>query len=227
MQLQFGNTMCVSVRIYLLYLTWLQVASRITHEEAAKPIFFRNTQLMTVDEHPFDFALLAPSVLLYGHLGNLIAGDRWDQLQLQLSNRALSQDRTIKKELKELPADLTVIQRLSLTPLILLTEADIALLKQTFGVINPVDAYFSKLYGKICAKCKGSSLRRFLQLLHLRPKSELIGLSYHFYEMQTPITIAQSNSTTFPRRIKQFGPSSTFRIVHPSFQNFPATAMLN
>ncbi|KAJ6540076.1 hypothetical protein DFH09DRAFT_1090082 [Mycena vulgaris] len=120
------------------------LASKRTHEEASKPIFSRNNSLMSVDEHPFDLAELTPGLLLYGHLGNLIVGEHWDELLTQ-SKADLKRDRILVEELNVLPAHLTRLQRLSLTPLTHLTEPEIALLRDSFG-INPITAYFNKLY---------------------------------------------------------------------------------
>ncbi|KAJ6602608.1 hypothetical protein DFH09DRAFT_1068992 [Mycena vulgaris] len=120
------------------------LASKRTHEEASKPIFSRNNSLMSVNEHPFDLAELMPGLLLYGHLGNLIVGEHWDELLTQ-SKANLKRDHILVEELNALPAHLTRLQRLSLTPLTHLTEPEIALLRDSFG-INPITAYFNKLY---------------------------------------------------------------------------------
>lgn len=140
--------MCfIALALSIFILNPVQAASRQTHIEAQKPIFSRTSKLLTVDEHPFDLAGLTPSVVLYGHLGHLIAGRQmWDKL-LAESKDSLVQDRVLNRELNELPADLTELQRLSLTPVTHLTEDELSLLRSSFGPVNPVDAYFSKLYG--------------------------------------------------------------------------------
>jgi hypothetical protein len=89
----------------------------------------------------FDLAELAPAVLLFGHLGPSIVKD-WPQLfEREASQATTAKMRTL---FKKLPPHLTEAQRLSLKPIVDLTDDELSFLTTTFGSKNPIISYLEK-----------------------------------------------------------------------------------
>jgi hypothetical protein len=89
---------------------------------------------------PFDLADLAPAVLLFGHLGPVIA-DNWDSIYAQEAVQATTKE--MRDLYNKLPVTLTKKQRLSLKPMVDLSDDEKSFLLATYGsTTNPIVRYF-------------------------------------------------------------------------------------
>ncbi|KAJ7085668.1 hypothetical protein B0H15DRAFT_801818 [Mycena belliarum] len=97
--------------------------------------------------HAFDLALIRHSCLLWGHLGPVIVGNtqQWDEVVNRQAGTALelgSRKFNLHTFVDRLPRQATRMQRLALTPITQLTDADKQLLEDVHGSVHPITEYF-------------------------------------------------------------------------------------
>ncbi|KAJ7501852.1 hypothetical protein B0H11DRAFT_1991418 [Mycena galericulata] len=120
--------------------------------------------------HPFDLSNIAPTLLCFGHLGELIVGKkRWtallkdeipDDLMTCNVHFLSAGQKKLRKALhnyvRRLPCDLSPFQRLSLTPIPCLSLEELNLLSLQFGNTNPVAQYFRDYQNEVLHNLTGA-----------------------------------------------------------------------
>ncbi|KAJ6543826.1 hypothetical protein B0H10DRAFT_1970196 [Mycena sp. CBHHK59/15] len=98
----------------------------------------------------FDMGEIAHTLLLFGHLGPLIAGTEWKVI-FETTAREATTPAMIAFH-KNLPSNLTEVQRLTFKPYVTLTDSEHACLVQHFGGLeNPIVRYFRAKMAKHAA----------------------------------------------------------------------------
>ncbi|KAJ7508976.1 hypothetical protein B0H11DRAFT_1901747 [Mycena galericulata] len=122
--------------------------------------------------HPFDLSNIAPTLLCFGHLRELIVGQkRWtallkdeipDDLMTCNIHFLSAGQKKLRKALhnyvRRLPCDLSPFQRLSLTPIPCLSLEELNLLSLQFGNTNPVAQYFRDYQNEVLHNLTGQCI---------------------------------------------------------------------
>ncbi|KAJ6561944.1 hypothetical protein B0H19DRAFT_1068650 [Mycena capillaripes] len=116
-----------------------------TENDSARVVFSKARKTdMTKIPFPFDFANILPSVVKFGHLGSVIAGDRWDEIVSELFQTPAAM-RNLEADYSRLPKYLSVDQLLLLKPKHQIDHVESTRLAYLFGwSSNPIADYFQK-----------------------------------------------------------------------------------